>query len=86
MKVLINKCENGFSLSEAQQELFPGVPLEQIDRADARLIASFEAGDRRGNGGSSLEIVEIPEDARWVLTNWHGTETIHWTTGELNSY
>lgn len=86
MKVLINKCPNGFSLSEAQaEELFPGVELRDIPRHDDRLIASFEAGDRRGNGGSSLEIVEIPDTAVYKVVDSNGYETLYWSESEIHT-
>lgn len=86
MKVLINKCQNGFSISEAQSaELFPGVELRDIPRHDGRLIASFEAGDRRGNGGSSLAIVEIPDNAIYKVVDNNGYETLYWSESQIHT-
>jgi hypothetical protein len=90
MKVLVNRCPHGFTLSEAQKELFPqlatdsNMRVEDVDRTDARLIASFEAGDNRGDGGSSLTIVEIPDGANFKIAPRGGYEELVWTMGELN--
>jgi|TARA_B110000977_G_scaffold195535_2_gene274174 hypothetical protein len=91
MKVLVNHCPHGFTLSEAQKELFPelltmpGMRVADVNRTDDRLIASFEAGDNRGDGGSTLEIVEIPEGASYKIANRDGYEELVWTMGELNN-
>lgn len=90
MKVLVNRCPHGFTLSEAQKELFPElktIPNMQpfdVNRADPRLIESFEAGDNRGDGGSSLTILEIPDGASFRIAPRGGYETLVWTMGELN--
>jgi hypothetical protein len=77
MKVIINKCPNGFTLSEAQKMLFPDTREDLIYRHDERLIESFEAGDQRGNGGSSLVLVEIPDGSFYKITNENGNETLY---------
>jgi hypothetical protein len=77
MKVIINKCPNGFTLSEAQKMLFPDTREHLIHRHDERLIESFEAGDQRGNGGSSLVLVEIPDGSFYKITNENGNETLY---------
>jgi hypothetical protein len=90
MKVLINRCPHGFTLSEAQKELFPelrtnpNMQVSDVSRTDPRLIASFEAGDNRGDGGSTLTIVEIPDGAQFKVAPRGGYEELAWTTGELN--
>lgn len=85
-KVLVNKCNHGFSLSEAQLALFPGVELSMINREDPRLIESFEAGDRRGDGGSTLTLMEIPDEAEgYHIIENDGVETLYWISGsDLN--
>jgi hypothetical protein len=90
MKVLVNRCPHGFTLSEAQKELFPelqtnsNMRVSDVSRTDPRLIESFEAGDNRGDGGSSLAIVEIPDNAKFVVVPRGGYETLAWTTGDIN--
>ena len=91
MKVLVNRCPHGFTLSERQKALFPelqtnpNMKVSDVNRNDERLIASFEAGDNRGDGGSSLRIVEIPDGAKFRIINRDGHEEIVWTMGELHS-
>lgn len=86
MKVLVNRCPHGFTLSEAQKELFPELKtnpnmlVSDVSRADPRLIASFEAGDQRGDGGSTLTIVEIPDNARFVVVPRGGHEEVVYST------
>lgn len=86
MKVIINRCPNGFTLSEDQQNnLFPGIALQDIPRHDQRLVDSFEAGDRRGNGGSSLILVEIPDSATYKVVNQQGYETLYWSESNIET-
>lgn len=85
MKVMINKCPHGFTLSEAQKQLFPGVELNQIPRHDSRLIESFENGDRRGDGGSTLTIVEIPDGNHYRVHAENGVETIYFSESEIRA-
>lgn len=85
MKVMINKCPHGFTLSEAQRELFPGVELNQIPRHDAALIQSFEDGDRRGDGGSTLTIVEIPDGNHYRVHATNGVETLYYSANSIEA-
>ncbi len=91
MKVLVNHCSHGFTLSERQKALFPELQttpymkVSDVNRADERLISSFEAGDNRGDGGSTLAIVEIPDGARFRIISRDGYEEVVWTMGELHS-
>jgi hypothetical protein len=79
MLVMINKCPHGFTLSGAQRALFPGVELNQIPRHDANLIQSFEDGDRRGDGGSTLTVVEIPDESHYRVHAVGGVETLYYS-------
>lgn len=85
MKVMINKCPHGFTLSERQKALFPGTSLEMIPRHDEKLIASFEAGDRRGDGGSTLTIVEIPDGSHYRVHAENGVETIYYSASAIEA-
>ncbi len=91
MKLLVNHCPHGFTLSERQKALFPELQttpymkVSDVNRADERLIASFESGDNRGDGGSTLAIVEIPDGARFRIIDRDGYEEVVWTMGELHS-
>jgi hypothetical protein len=85
MKVMINKCNHGFTLSEAQKTLFPDTPLELIPRHDEKLIASFELGDRRGDGGSTLKVVEIPEGSHYMIRAYDGVEDIYYSASPIEA-
>jgi hypothetical protein len=91
MKLLINKCNHGFTLSERQKTLFlePEHGYAHVNRSDEKLIASFEAGDNRGDGGSTLTLVEIPDSVReYKITAVDGFETLEWVdpdTGETHT-
>jgi hypothetical protein len=86
MKIIINKCPHGFTISDKQrEELFPDTPLAQIPRHDGRLVASFEAGDRRGDGGSSLQLVEIPDGSHYRIVNMDGYESLFFSESQIHS-
>lgn len=85
MKVIVNKCNNGFTLSEEQKKLFPDTNAENIPRHDEKLIASFEAGDRRGDGGSTLVMVDIPDGSAYFIINNSGYEMLYWSETAINS-
>jgi hypothetical protein len=85
MKLLVNKCNNGFTLSEEQKKLFPDVDVNSIPRHDDKLIASFEAGDRRGDGGSTIVMVDIPDGSKYFILNNSGYETVYWSESPINT-
>jgi hypothetical protein len=85
MKILVNKCKNGFTLSEEQKKLFPDVSASDISRHDEKLIESFEAGDRRGDGGSTVVLVDIPDKSSYFILNNSGYETVYWSESPINT-
>lgn len=80
MKIVINSCFGGFSLSDkAKKEL--GVELEtKVNRADPQLVAIVERdGNRAAREGSCTDlcIVEVPDDATdWMIINRDGDEDV----------
>jgi hypothetical protein len=84
MEILVCRCEHGFTLSEKQKELFPGQDQRLVSRTDDRLIQSFKDGDRRGDGGSTLDIATIPDGAHYRIVSDRGRETIYWSMSEIN--
>lgn len=84
MEVLVCRCNHGFTLSEKQKELFPGTPQHLVDRTDARLLQSFKDGDRRGDGGSTLDIAVVPDGAHYRIVNDRGREFIYWSMSEIH--
>lgn len=85
MKLIVNKCNNGFSLSEEQKKMFADVDVEAIPRHDEKLVASFEAGDRRGDGGSTLVLVDIPDGSSYFILTNEGYETVYWSETRINN-
>jgi len=82
MKIVINTCYGGFSLSEAACEELGidhtghyGFPE---NRNDPRLIACVEklGDDARGNH-AMLKVVEIPDGIEWGIMDYDGLESIH---------
>ena len=92
MKVVINKCYGGFSVSEAvYNEL--GVEWDgygylagdwkdydcgsDILRVDPELVAAVEKLGSAANGSyAELEIVDVPDDASWHIEEYDGIERI----------
>jgi hypothetical protein len=85
MKLIVNKCNNGFTLSEEQKKLFSDTDVQSIPRHNDKLVASFEAGDRRGDGGSTLVLVDIPDDSSYFILNDNGYETVYWSETRINT-
>lgn len=81
MKIVINNCYGGFSLSEAAyREL--GIPWDEfglcdISRSDPRLVAVVEKLGEAANGRhASLKIVEVPDDIEWYIEEYDGVEWV----------
>ena len=83
MKIILNACFGGYSLSRAAYEEL-GIPWDGLgdayddDRANPKLVACVEKlGPELASGSlSSLKVVEIPNDVKWYLTEYDGYETI----------
>ena len=85
MKVVINRCFGGFSLSEKAYE-FLGLEWDDYGykyndhdlRTDAKLVECVEAlGDEADGIFVELKVVEIPDDVEWKINYYDGLETIH---------
>jgi hypothetical protein len=86
MKVVVNRCHGGFTLSDvarAQLARARGVALDCLERdwelkRDALdLIAVVEAMGRASEGPyTSLEVVEIPDDVEWQIDEYDGAEWV----------
>ena len=81
MKVVINKCYGGFSLSEkAYKEL--GLKdsydsIGKIERNDPRLVEVVERlGKESWGPHSELKVVEIPGDVEYEIDEYDGIEWI----------
>ena len=79
MKIVINGCFGGFSLSDiAVKVLGLQSSYSYIDRTDERLIALVEACSDTASGSfSNLRVVEIPDSATdWEIEEYDGLESI----------
>ena len=83
MKVVINTCYGGFSVSKAVYD-YLGIPWDNygyinLERNDPTLIAAIEAVGLEAAAGryAQLKIVDIPEDIEWYIDEYDGMESIH---------
>lgn len=80
MKIVINRCYGGYSLSKEAQA-FLGVDSAYAfddDRANPKLVECVETlgSVLASNGLASLKVVEIPDDVEWEIENYDGVECV----------
>lgn len=81
MKIAVNKCYGGFSLSDKACELLGTDDPFQYKyeaRTNAKLISVIEElGEEADGHCASLEVVEIPDDATdWRISEYDGWEDV----------
>ena len=86
MKIVINKCYGGFSLSPAGRKRFweLGCKLAEYDEAarrstrnDPLLVQVVEELGEAANGSfADLKVVEIPDGVEWTVEEYDGLEWI----------
>ena len=84
MKIAINECYGGFSLSkEAYKELglawddYGFAYREHEKRADPKLIEVIEKLGKKASGEcAELAVVEVPNDVDWQIEEYDGSEWI----------
>ena len=87
MKVVINNCYGGFSLSDAGIARYlelKGIEVpdksfydRDIPRDDAVLIQVVEElGDAANGFAADLKIVDIPDDVDWEIEEYDGNEWV----------
>ena len=86
MKVVINKCHGGFSLSkEAVQYILDKhnkvvdqyAGYNPVDRSDPALVDVVETlGEKADGGFAELKIVEVPDDVKWHIEEYDGKEWV----------
>jgi len=87
MKVVINACHGGFSLSaEAKQAYLAKKGMTQpvseffdrdLDRDDPVMVAVVEElGTSADTRMSELRVVEIPDDVEWQIEEYDGSEWV----------
>ena len=95
MKIVLNKCYGGFSLSE-EQALAYGIDESElydrgdtkvfygdIERTDPRLVEVVEQSLENA-WASELVVVEIPDDAHYKIEEYDGFEHVIWSESEIN--
>lgn len=82
MKVVINRCYGGFSLSEKAYE-YLDIPWDghgfkyNGDRTNLKLIECVEKLGKDANGEfAELKVVDIPDDVEWVIEEYDGLEWV----------
>lgn len=79
MKIVINQCYGGFSITDETAKLLGyknGYDWD-IDRANANLVKLVEAGAPVGGRYAKLRVVEIPDEATdWEISEYDGYEEI----------
>lgn len=78
MKIVVNKCYGGFSVSKDVCEKLGLESVYDADRYDTRLIQMVEE-DPQAVGGyfAALCVVEIPDDATdHTIIDYDGCETV----------
>jgi hypothetical protein len=84
MKIVINDCYGGFSLSDEATKEYEKrtgkteVYSRDIPRDDKTLVEIVEEWGERANGScAELSVKEIPDDVSWEIDEYAGIETIH---------
>lgn len=82
MKVVINGCYGGFSLSD-EALAYLGIPggsrySYEDDRANPKLVECVEKLGEAVNHDSAsyLYVVEVPDDVKWTITDYDGIEQV----------
>ena len=89
MKIVINVCHGGFSLSEEAQKLFCQYSMIEwkdwqedwsyydIERNNQHLVRVVEElGDGVNGRFSELKVVDIPDEVEWQLDEYDGAEWV----------
>jgi len=89
LKIVINSCHGGFSLSEKAQKLFCQYSMIEwkdwqedwsyydIERNDQYLVRVIEElGDEANGRFSELKVVNIPDEVEWQLEEYDGLEWV----------
>ena len=85
MKIVINACHGGFSLSEEAQKLFCQYSMIEwndwqvdwsyydIERNNQHLVRVVEElGDSASGRFAELKVVDIPDDVEWQIDEYDG--------------
>ena len=83
MKIVINACHGGFSLSDTALDLYNELSGKSllycsgIERDDPHLVKVVETLGKKANGRfARLKVVDIPEDVDWQIEEYDGLEWV----------
>ena len=79
MKIVVNECWGGFSISDFAMEKLGTKSPFAVDRMDERLISLIEEfGSEKISGNcADLRVEEVPDDATdWWIDEYDGSETL----------
>ena len=81
MKIVVNTCYGGFSLSQEAKDFLMekyGAKYNEVDRNDPRLVDCVETlgGSVAGGRFAVLGIIEIPDDVEWEIDEYDGVEWV----------
>jgi hypothetical protein len=86
MKIVINKCHGGFSISEEAEEIYrtkKGITDDEswwcrmIPRDDPILVEIVESmGEKSFGSFAELKVVEIPDNVEWQIDEYDGAEWV----------
>jgi hypothetical protein len=84
MKIVINRCYGGFSLSKEAYKMLDlewdgyGFTYSDNDkRTDPKLVKCVEVLGAKANGEySDLKVVEIPDNIDWYIDDYDGLESV----------
>ena len=88
MKIVINRCFGGFSLSQRAEALFRRIEKikpddeeyfsdHDIPRDNPTLVRIVEKlGENAGGTYADLKIVEVPDDVNWYIEDYDGMEHV----------
>ena len=78
MKIVINKCYGGYSLSEEALATLGVQYDDEVWRTDARLVKIVEADPEAASGRvAKLKVVEIPDEATdYSVEEYDGFESV----------
>lgn len=78
MKIVLNKCFGGYSVSQACADALGESSRYMVDREDPRLIEMVERDSKWASGTSAkLAVVELPDNTTdWEMDEYDGIESI----------
>lgn len=90
MKVVINTCHGGFSLSEKAVKLYNNLNNSNLTSGELeykldnnrtepiliQVVQQLQSSASNENHPSKLKIIEIPDDIKWEIQSYDGKEAV----------